>query len=62
MNEYFALFYIVFPYFTNNHHRLLWILQYCLGKFLFVIIAGFGPIFRKIRHNLPQVEKASEII
>ena len=39
------------------YHRLLWILQYCLGKILFLFITGFKPIFREIHHNLPWVRK-----
>ena len=39
------------------YHRLLWILQYCLGEILFLFITGFRPIFREIQHNLPRVIK-----
>ena len=63
-DEYFISFYIDFHWFNAStmplltiYHRLLWILQYCLGETLFLFITDFRAIFRNFHHDPPRVWK-----
>ena len=68
-DEYFISFYIDFHWFnastmpfTTIYHRLLWILQYCLGEIVFLFITSFRAIFRNFHHNPPRVIKTFKMV